>query len=103
MNPQTNVKRDTCRIVGAPTFVERAEVARAAQACVNWCHAQGFEVTGVQRGLSHPRVYIKASPLCDQLDGAVHRFERVANIERRYWFAIRFGCEVRWNDAEVQS
>ncbi|MDD2721637.1 MAG: hypothetical protein PHH47_10060 [Gallionella sp.] len=81
---------------------QRADVALAAQACVNWCRVQGFIVTGVQRGLSHPRVYIKASPLCRALEGAVHRFERVGNVERRYWFTLRLGCEVRWNDEALR-
>lgn len=102
MNLQTTA-RHTARSIGMSNFTaERAEVAREAQACVNWLRVNGFEVTGVQRGLSRPRVYIKVSPLCEQLEGAVHRFERLNNIERRYWFTLRLGCEVRWND-EVQS
>ncbi|MDO9053813.1 MAG: hypothetical protein Q8K43_10485 [Sulfurimicrobium sp.] len=97
MNPQTNAVRKSI-----PSFSERADVALTAQQCVNWCRSQGLEVTGVQRGAHRHRVYIKGSPLCDKLEGAVHRFERVVNVERRYWFAIRFNCEVRWND-EVKS
>jgi len=99
MNPQSNAVRRPC---SPPTVTERAVVAQITKPCVDWCRSQGFDVTGVQKGQSHPRVFIKNSPLCEKLDGAVHRFERLGNVERRYWFAIRFGCEVRWNDEEVR-
>lgn len=80
---------------------ERLSLAQRARQCTNWLKANGLEVIGIQKGLDKPRVFIKNSPLCEKLEGAVHRFERLGNVERRYWFAIRFGCEVRWNDEEV--
>lgn len=98
-----NLKTNAARKSGVLSFYDRADVALAAQQCVNWCRAQGFEVTGVQRGAHRHRVYIKASPLCNKLDGAVHRFERSNGIERRYWFAIRFDCEVRWDSESMQA
>ena len=81
---------------------ERIEAARQADQCIKWLKAQGFEVSGIQKGISHPRVFFRPSPLCKSLDGSVHRFERLNGIEKRYWFAIRFGCEVRWNDEVYQ-
>ena len=75
---------------------------RAAQ-CANWLVAQGFEVLGVSVGRRNPRVEIAPTRLCEQLDGIVHMTERHFNLPtRRYWVAIRFGCEVRWAD-EVRS
>lgn len=81
-----------------PGPAERVEVAKATEPCVRWLKVQGLDVLYVQKGLDKPRVFIRNSPLCDKLDGAVHRFERSGGVEKRYWFAIRFGCEVRWND-----
>jgi hypothetical protein len=78
--------------------VERIEVARQADQCVKWLIIQGFEVLYMQKGLSCPRVIIRNSPLCKSLDGAVHMYQRGLQGERRYYFAIRFDCEVRWAD-----
>ena len=85
------------------SHAERAEVARQADQCVKWLTVQGFEVLYIQKGLSHPRVHIRNSPLCKSLDGAVHMYQRGASGEQRYWFAIRFGCEVRWSDDGVEA
>lgn len=101
MNLQMNEKCNRL-IGGSPASAVRADVAQAAQLCVNWCRAQGLEVLGIQKAPNKPRIFIKNSPLCASLDGAVHRFERIGNIERRYWFAIRFDCEVRWNEGEAK-
>lgn len=79
-----------------PSPAERVTVAKATDSCVRWLKVQGFEVLYMQKGLRLPRVIIRPSPLCDSLDGAVHRYERGMYGERRYWFAIRFDCEVRW-------
>ena len=79
----------------------RFTLAQRTKQCIGWLEANEFEVLGSQKGLDKPRVFIKNSPLCDKLEGAVHRFERCAGVECRYWFAIRHNCEVRWNDAEV--
>lgn len=83
--------------------VERLQLAHRAKQCVDWLFVSGFEVLQVQKGLDKPRVFIRNSPLCKQLDGAVHRFERSNGIERRYWFAIRFDCEIRWDSESMQA
>lgn len=82
---------------------DRLALAQVAKQCVDWLFISGFEVLQVTKGLDKPRVFIRNSPLCKTLDGAVHRFERCNGVERRYWFAIHHNCEVRWNDAEVLS
>lgn len=81
---------------------DRLVLAQQAKPCVDWLFVSGFEVLQVTKGIDKPRVFIRNSRLCAKLEGAVHRFERSAGVERRYWFAIRHECEVRWNDAEVQ-
>ena len=90
-----------------PQFIvsaeERIEVARQVDQCVKWLKIQGFEVTGIHKGVSHPRVFVRTSPMCKSLEGSVHRFERMNGVEKRYWFAIRLGCEIRWNDDDFQS
>ena len=86
---------------GCVSQTVRLNTALRADYCKKWLKSQGYEVMHVLPGLDKPRVFIKNSPLCDKLEGAVHRFERCAGVERRYWFAIRHNCEVRWNDAEV--
>lgn len=82
---------------------ERLTLGKQAKQCIDWLFVSGFEVLQVTKGLDKPRVFIRNSPLCKTLDGAIHRFERTQQGESRYWFAIRHNCEVRWNDAEVQS
>lgn len=69
--------------------------------CAHWLHAQGFQVICAQAGGRNPRIIIGASLLCEQLEGAVRMYERGPQGERRYWVAIRFGCEVRWMESEV--
>lgn len=86
-----------------PSPAERVTVAKETDSCVRWLKVQGFEVLYVQKGLHLPRVIIRTSPLCNSLEGAVHRYERGLYGERRYWFAIRFDCEVRWVAEEVKS
>lgn len=88
---------------GCASKIVRLNTALRADPCKKWLKSQGFEVLHVTPGLDKPRVFIKNSPLCAKLEGAVHRFERSAGVERRYWFAIRHNCEVRWNDGEAQS
>lgn len=78
---------------------ERLKTANQADQCVKWLKVQGFEITLVQRSPRKPRIHIKCSPLCAKLEGAVWMFERTKQGERRYWVALRFGCEVRWIDA----
>lgn len=75
---------------------DRQEASGKVVRCVEWLRHNGFEVRGVQIGARNPRVIIRSSPLCDQLDGAVFRFERIGLVKLHYWVAIRFGCEVRW-------
>lgn len=81
------------------TEADRQAAAWQIEACVGWLKAQGFEVRGVQMCSRNPRIFIDNSPLCEQLEGAVRRFERIGNIENHYWVAIRFDCEVRWTVA----
>lgn len=80
------------------TPAERIEAAAQADCCVKWLKANGFEVLYVQHGPRNPRIIILSGPLCESLEGAVRRFERVGHVETRYWVAVRFGCEVRWTD-----
>ena len=77
---------------------DKQEAAEKIGQCVNWLRAQGFEVVCAQYGVRNPRITIKHSPLCEQLEGAVRRFERVGQNEKHYWVAIRFECEVRWQE-----
>lgn len=81
------------------TLADRLAHAAKADPCVKWLKAQGFEVLYVERGTHNPRVIIRTGQLCAQLEGAVRRYERIGQTERRYWVAIRFGCEVRWAEA----
>lgn len=82
---------------------DRLALAQLAKQCIDWLFISGFEVLQVTKGLDKPRVFIRNSPLCKTLDGAIHRYERSLQGESRYYFAIRHNCEVRWNDAEVNS
>lgn len=83
------------------TQAERLEAAAQADFCVKWLQAQGFEVLYVHKGPRNPRVNIRTSPLCEQLEGAVRMYERLhGKPAKRYWVAIRFGCEVRWTEME---
>lgn len=74
----------------------RRQIATKAYQCARWLRANGFEVLAVMGGLRQPRVVIKAGPLCDRLDGVVAAFERGPCGERRYRYAVRFGCMVEW-------
>lgn len=74
----------------------RRALARKAHQCACWCKASGFEVLAVMGGLRQPRVVIKPSPLCDELEGAVAAYERGVCGARRYRYAVRFGCMVEW-------
>ncbi len=84
-----------------PMYFREADKTEAAQKidqCAKWLHQQGFEIAHVQAGSRNPRIIIRSSPLCEGLEGAVRRYERVGMNETRYWVAIRFDCEVRWMD-----
>lgn len=96
MNTQTATLKFT------PSPALRLETAVQSDRCAKWLKAQGFEVLCVQKGPRNPRITIRTSPLCDQLEGAVRMYERVGKTERRYWVAIRFGCEVRWTETESE-
>lgn len=84
------------------TEADRKEAAEQIDLCDKWLRAQGFEVRGVQVCSRNPRVFIANSPLCEQLEGAVRRFERIGLVKLHYWVAIRFGCEVRWMDGGAE-
>jgi hypothetical protein len=82
------------------TFAEqRRRIAAQADDCVKWLRAQGFFVLSVWDG---PRVIIRNSPLCDQLEGAVEGYSRGKAGEQRYKTVIRFDCEVRWKVGVTQ-
>lgn len=75
---------------------QRRTLAEKADGCVRWLKSQGFDVVRVEKGVVGPRIIIRTSPLCKQLDGTVSAYSRIANGEQRYSFAFRFDCEVRW-------
>lgn len=84
----------------------RLWIAEQADHCVKWLKAQGLEVLGVEKGpRTPPRITIRTSPLCDRFEGAVAGYSRALNpsrtvqAEQRYKTVMRFGCEVRWEDA----
>lgn len=88
----------TCELSDDPNTVSSAwrfMIAEQADQCVCWLKAQGFDVLMVEAG---PRITVRTSPLCDQLEGAVCAFSRGLHGEQRYKMAIRFDCEVRWLD-----
>lgn len=74
----------------------RRQIAMKAYQCARWLQISGFEVLAVMGGLRQPRVIIKADPLCERLDGVVEAYERSLHGERRYRYAVRFGCMVEW-------
>lgn len=102
------------------TMLQAAEQRRAlafrADYCVKWLKVQGFDVLRVEKGAVGPRIIIRTSPLCKQLDGTVSAYSRVCcantgaarrtvadksdKTEQRYSFAFRFDCEVRWMEGE---
>lgn len=71
-------------------------IAEQADQCVGWLRANGFDVLTIEAG---PRITVRTSPLCDQLEGAVCGFSRGLHGEQRYKMVTRFECEVRWLDA----
>lgn len=75
---------------------QRREIAEKAHGCVKWLKSQGFDVVRVEKGAVGPRIIIRTSPLCKQLDGTVSAYSRAATGEQRYSFTFRFECEVRW-------
>lgn len=81
---------------------DRNEAAEQIDLCVKWLREQGIEVRGVVVCSRNPRIFIEHSPLCEQLEGAVRRFERIGLTKLYYWVAIRFGCEVRWMDGGAE-
>lgn len=81
-------------------------IAEQAGSCATWLKAQGLEVLRVEKSPhTPPRIVIRPSPLCDSFDGAVAFYSRATNhsrtvqAEQRYKMVMRFGCEVRWEDA----
>lgn len=84
------------RTAALPFSEQRRKIRDKADGCVKWLKAQGFSVQRVEPGPVCPRIVIHASPLCDQLEGAIGGFERSTQGECRYSFVFRFGCEVRW-------
>lgn len=72
---------------------ERFLIAEQAYQCVAWLKVQGFEVLCIERG---PRITIRNSPLCDQLEGVVDGYSRSAGGEQRYRMVTRFDCTVMW-------
>lgn len=83
------VRNMPLRIQGA----ERFQIASQADRCVNWLKVNGFEVLSVEPS----RITIKASSLCDKLEGVVEGFARNRKGEQRYKMVSRLGCAVVWN------
>lgn len=95
---------------------QRRQIATKADYCVKWLKVQGFDVLRVEQGAVGPRIIIRTSPLCKQLDGTVSAYSRIccantgaarrtateksSKSEQRYSFAFRFDCEVRWMEGE---
>ncbi len=74
----------------------RRQIAEKAYQCARWLRINGFEVLAVLGGVRQPRVVIRPSTLCYQLEGAVDAFERSPRGERRYRYAVRFDCMIEW-------
>lgn len=72
---------------------QRFQIASKADRCANWLKVNGFEVLSVEAS----RITIKASPLCDKLEGVVEGFARNRKGEQRYKMASRHDCAVVWN------
>lgn len=79
----------------------RRRIAQQVHQCSQWLRVSGYEILRVEGGFCQPRIVIKPSPLCDQLDGAVNAYERTLHGERRYRYAVRFDCMVEWSESEV--
>lgn len=87
-----------CELNDVPNTVSgawRFLIAEKADQCVGWLKAQGFDVLMVEAG---PRITVRTSPLCDQLEGAVRGFSRGLHGEQYYKMAHRLGCTVCWLD-----
>ena len=79
-------------VMETPRQLQRLRIAHQADQCVNWLKVQGFEVLRVEAG---PRITIRASALCEKLEGAVACYSRSLHSEHRYKMVTRFDCEVR--------
>lgn len=98
MNIAMNMTQD--HLTAFSAVAQRLLIARRADQCAKWLKAQGLEVLHIERGLrTPPRIHIKPIPRCDGIDGAVQCYERGPQGERRYKMAMRFDCEVQWDDA----
>ncbi len=73
---------------------DRFHIAKQAGHCVTWLKINGFEVLSVQAG---PRITIKPSPLCDQLEGVVESYSRTRKGEQRFKMVMRWDCCVCWD------
>jgi hypothetical protein len=79
---------------------QRFQIASQADRCVAWLRAQGFDVLAIQAG---PRITIRYSDLCEQLEGVVEGYQRTPKGETRYKMASRFDCAVVWIVSEVRA
>lgn len=89
------LRAETLRVVE-----QRHALAAEADQCVRWLKAQGYNVIRVEQGAVGPRILIHASPLCKQLEGAVSAYLKGIEGARRYSFAWRHDCEVRWYEPQ---
>lgn len=89
------------RAIALNTAEQRRTLAEQAHGCVRWLKSQGFDVVRVEKGAVGPRIIIRTSPLCKQLDGTISSYSRTINGEYRYSFTFRMECEVRWLEAEA--
>lgn len=102
------LKSEPITVFGAAA--RRFWIAEQADHCAKWLKAQGLEVLHVEKGpRTPPRITVRTSPRCDGFDGAVECYSRATNhsrtvqAEQRYKTAMRFGCEVRWEDSSAGS
>lgn len=77
---------------------QRLVIAEKASHCIKWLRIQGFVVRHVLKGHNGPLIIVEASPLCDQLEGAIAVYERSLKGAQRYKKVMRLDCEVRWED-----
>lgn len=87
-----------------PSVERRLQIAAQANQCVKWLEINGFEVICISKEiLTPPRIIIRNSPLCNELDGVAMGYERNKRGSKHYRFVMRFDCEVRWEILTVSG
>jgi hypothetical protein len=67
-----------------------------AATCVAWLKGSGYHVVDVSVGTRNPRVEIEYCQACEKLDGSMRIIESSLQGRRTGYFALRHGCEIRW-------